>query len=139
MGRRATPHVTEAELEILQILWRQRSATVRDVQQVLDTTRPTGYTTVLKMLQIMTEKDLVTRDESERAHVYTAAVQEDDVQEEIVGHLLERVFAGSASKLVLRALSAKAATETELNEIRAMLDSLPELPSNDDGENDEHD
>ena len=139
MGRRATPHVTEAELEILQILWHHGAATVRDVQQVLDTTRPTGYTTVLKMLQIMTEKDLVTRDESERAHVYTAAVQENDVQEEIVGHLLERVFAGSASKLVLRALSAKAATQTELNEIRAMLDSLPELPPNDDGENHEHD
>jgi predicted transcriptional regulator len=116
--------VTDAELEILQILWQRGPGTVREVQEELDFIRPTGYTTVLKMLQIMTEKRLVARDKTERAHVYRSNVEEHDVQEEIVGHLLERVFAGSASKLVLRALSAKSASRRELNEIRALLDSL---------------
>ena len=100
MGRRASPHATDAELEILQVLWTQGPSTVRAVQQALDAIRPTGYTTVLKLLQIMTEKGFVRRDETQRAHVYQAAVSEEEVQEEIVNHLLDRVFSGSASKLV---------------------------------------
>jgi len=126
MGRRATPHATDAELEILQILWHEGPSTVRAVQQALDAIRPTGYTTVLKILQIMTEKDLVERDESERAHVYRAAVTEAEVQEEIVSHMVDRVFAGSASKLVFRALSATGASASELEAIRGMLDKLKE-------------
>ncbi len=124
MGRRASPHATDAELEILQVLWQHGPCTVRQAQQALNTIRPTGYTTVLKLLQIMTEKDLVVRDESQRAHVYQAAVTEEEVQQEIVTHLLDRVFAGSASQLVLRALSAKGASSGELDAIRQMLDTL---------------
>ena len=124
MGRRASPHATDAELEILQVLWQHGPCTVRQTQQALNTIRPTGYTTVLKLLQIMTEKDLVVRDEAQRAHVYQAAVTEEGVQQEIVTHLLDRVFAGSASQLVLRALSAKGASSGELDAIRQMLDTL---------------
>ena len=124
MGRRASPHATDAELEILQVLWQHGPGTVRQVQQALDAIRPTGYTTVLKLMQIMTDKGLVVRDESQRAHVYQAAVSEEDVQHEIVSHLLDRVFAGSASQLVMRALSAKGASTTELEAIRQMLDTF---------------
>ena len=124
MGRRASPHATDAELEILQVLWQQGPSTVREVQQALDAIRPTGYTTVLKLLQIMTDKGLARRDETQRAHVYEAAMTEEAVQEEIVSHMLDRVFSGSASKLVFRALSATGASPTELDEIRAMLDTL---------------
>jgi BlaI family transcriptional regulator, penicillinase repressor len=84
----------------------------------------TGYTTVLKMLQIMTEKGLVTRDESERSHVYQPAVSEDFVQRRLVGHLLERAFGGSAQKLVLQALAAKKSSPKELAEIRKLLDQM---------------
>ena len=122
MGRRASPHVTDAELEILQVLWQQGPSTVREVQEALDELRPTGYTTVLKLLQIMAEKALVDRDESQRAHIYEAAVAEAEVQEEIVGHLLDRVFSGSAVKLVSRALSSKVASPEELDAIRTLLD-----------------
>ncbi len=124
MGRRPTPHATEAEVEILQVLWQRGPSTVREVHAALDAVRRTGYTTVLKLLQIMQEKGMVDRDESERAHVYSAAATEADVQGEIVGHLVDRVFAGSASKLVLRALKAKPVDEKELRAIRAMLDGL---------------
>lgn len=124
MARRATPHATDAELEILQILWQHGPSTVRQVQEALDTVRPTGYTTVLKMLQIMTDKGLVHRDESQRAHVYEPSLTEEEVQTEIVGHLVDRVFAGSASKLVFRALSGKGASESELAEIQRLLDQL---------------
>ena len=124
MGRRATPHATDAELEILQVLWQQGPSTVRAVQETLDALRPTGYTTVLKLLQIMTDKGLTRRDESQRAHVYEAALTEEEVQEDIVNHMVDRVFSGSASKLVFRALSAKGASPSELEEIRTLLDTL---------------
>lgn len=124
MGRRASPHATDAELEILQVLWQQGPSTVREVQQALEAIRPTGYTTVLKILQIMTDKGLAHRDESQRAHVYEAATTEEAVQEEIVSHMLDRVFSGSASTLVFRALSAKGASPTELDAIRTMLDTM---------------
>jgi predicted transcriptional regulator len=124
MGRRASPHATNAELEILQVLWQQGPSTVRAVQETLDAIRPTGYTTVLKLLQIMTEKGLTRRDESQRAHVYEAALTEEEVQADIVTHMVDRVFAGSASKLVFRALSATEASPRELDEIRKLLDAL---------------
>ncbi len=124
MGRRATPHATDAELEILQVLWQQGPSTVRAIQETLDAVRPTGYTTVLKLLQIMTEKGFTRRDESQRAHVYEAALTEEEVQDDIVNHMVDRVFSGSASKVVFRALSAKGTSASELDEIRTLLDTL---------------
>lgn len=118
------PRPTDAELSILRVLWRGGPATVREVFEELRRAQDTGYTTVLKMLQIMTEKGLVKRDESERSHVYRAACPEQAVQRQLVGHLLERAFGGSAQKLVLQALAAKKSSPKELAEIRKLLDEL---------------
>lgn len=118
------PKPTEAELAILQVLWRHGASTVADVQRALNEVRPTGYTTVLKLLQIMTEKGLVTRDESRRAHVYQPALTEAETQQQLVGDLLDRAFSGSASRLVLRALSARRASPAELAQIRQLLDEM---------------
>jgi predicted transcriptional regulator len=120
----ATPKPTDAELAILRVLWRSGPATVRAIHTELARAADTGYTTVLKMLQIMTEKGLVKRDESERSHVYRSAFTEQQVQRRLVGHLLERAFGGSAKQLVLQALSAKKATPGELAEIRKFLDEM---------------
>jgi predicted transcriptional regulator len=111
---------TEAELAILTVLWRRGPSTVRQVAEGLG--RETGYTTILKLLQIMTEKRLVRRDESARTHVYEAASTEDQTQRQLVADLLNRAFGGSASKLVLQALAASRATPAELDEIRTLLD-----------------
>jgi BlaI family transcriptional regulator, penicillinase repressor len=118
------PRPTEAELAILQALWTRGPSTVAQVQELLSATRQTGYTTALKLLQIMTGKGLVTRDESRRAHVYHAALSETDTQQQLVGDLLERAFGGSASRLVVQALSTRRATAEELAEIRRMLDAM---------------
>src|SRR5512146_188534 len=107
------PKPTDAELAILRVLWEQGPSTVRQIQQVLDRARPTGYTTVLKLLQIMTEKGLVRRDESERSHVYRARYSEGQTQQQLLGDLLDRAFAGSTSKLVLQALSSRKASAEE--------------------------
>ena len=123
---------TDAELAILQVLWTQGPSTVRAVHEQLDRAESTGYTTVLKLLQIMLEKDLVTRDESQRAHVYTAAVDESVTQRRLVDDLLERAFGGSAQTLVMRALSADRVSADELDEIRALLDQLEAEETNDD-------
>jgi predicted transcriptional regulator len=114
---------TDAELEILSVLWRRGPSTVREVHEELETRR-VGYTTVLKLLQIMAEKGLVARDESERAHVYRARLPQDQAEKRLVGDLLERAFGGSASRLVLRALSSKKASPEEIERIRALLDEL---------------
>ena len=118
------PRPTPAELEILQVLWKQGPSTVRAIQGVLEQDRPTGYTTVLKLLQIMADKGLVTRDESQRAHVYAPVGAEGQTQGQLVGDLLERVFGGSAAKLVINALSVREASAEELAEIRRVLDKL---------------
>jgi BlaI family penicillinase repressor len=115
---------TDAELEILRVLWDRGPSTVREVQDVLGAQREVGYTTVLKLLQIMYEKGLVRRDESARTHVYEAGVARDRTQNALVGDLVDRAFGGSASALVLGALSAKPATREELAEIRRLLDEL---------------
>jgi len=120
----ATPRPTDAELAILRVLWQRGPSTVRDVQQVLSASQGSGYTTVLKLLQIMTEKGLVVRDESERAHVYAARQSEGRTQRQLLGDLVDRAFGGSSAKLVLRALSERAATSEELRDIRALLDQL---------------
>ena len=112
---------TDAELAILRVLWSRGPSTVREVAEVLG--RDDSYTTVLKLLQIMTEKKLVQRDESARTHVYEAVVSEDQTQKQIVGDLLDRVFDGSAAKLVLQALASAKASPEELAEIRRLLDT----------------
>ena len=113
---------TEAELEILAVLWQRRAATVREVHEVLNATKPTVYTTVLKMLQIMTEKGLVKRDESGKAHIYHPAIAQEETQKRFAGDLLNKPFGGSAAQLVMRVLETKPADENELNQIRQMLD-----------------
>ena len=124
MSKTLIPRPTDAELSILRVLWRIGPATVRAIHDELNQVQETGYTTALKMLQIMIEKGLVRRDETERSHVYESAVSEQQVQRQLVGHLLDRAFGGSAQKLVLQALEAKKASPVELAEIRRMLDEL---------------
>lgn len=118
------PRPTDAELGILRVLWKRGACTVRQVHDELGARAAVGYTTILKLLQIMTEKGLVTRDESRRTHVYQARRPEDVTQRQLVGDLLDRAFAGSAQKLVMQALEVKKATPEELAEIRALLDRL---------------
>jgi len=118
------PRPTDAELEILKVLWRRGPCTVREVFDSLSESKQTGYTTVLKLMQIMAEKGLVRRDESERAHRYEAALAEEETQRQLVGDLLRRAFDGSAKRLVMQALSAERASADELEEIRRLLDRL---------------
>jgi predicted transcriptional regulator len=117
-----TPRPTDAELEILTVLWSRGPSTVRSVHEAIVERRPAQYTTVLKQLQIMDEKGLVKRDESERAHVYTAAQPQEATQAQLAGDLLQRAFAGSATSLLLGALSAQKPTKKELAELRKFLD-----------------
>jgi BlaI family penicillinase repressor len=118
------PRPTDGELAILRVLWERGASTVRQVHETLEARRPAGYTTVLKLLQIMTEKGLVRRDESERAHVYEARVPREETERQLVGDLLERAFSGSASALVMRALSSKKTSPEELARIRRLLDEM---------------
>jgi predicted transcriptional regulator len=111
-------------LAILTVLWQRGPSTVRDVHQALSTSQGSGYTTVLKILQIMTEKGLVVRDESQRAHVYAAKLSEGRTQRQLLGDLVDRAFGGSSAQLVLRALSERPASSDELRDIRALLDQL---------------
>ncbi len=115
---------TDAELEILGVLWDRGPSTVREVHDVLNQTKPIGYTTVLKFMQIMAEKTLVRRAEVQvlRAHVYEATLPREQTQQQIVGDLVGRAFAGSAAELVMRALSTKRTTPQELAKIRELLD-----------------
>jgi predicted transcriptional regulator len=124
MKKSKLPKPTEAELAILRVLWHRGPSTVREVWEQISPEQQTGYTTALKIMQIMAEKGLVKRDESARSHVYEPAVSEEHTQRQVVRHLLERVFAGSASKLVMQALSAKKATPQDLAEIRKLLDEM---------------
>jgi len=123
---KTTPRPTDAELAILRVLWRRGPSTVRQVHEDLERRSATGYTTVLKLLQIMTEKGLVERDESQRAHVYVSRLPEEQTLGQLVGDLLDRAFEGSSSRLVMRALESRPATREELSEIRRMLDSMEE-------------
>jgi BlaI family transcriptional regulator, penicillinase repressor len=116
------PRPTEAELELLRILWEKEPATVREIYDALNQERPSGYTTVLKMLQIMTAKGLVERDEANRAHVYRAAMGQDAMQSRMLKDLSVRLFAGSAAQLALHALAMEPASAGELDEIRALIE-----------------
>ena len=120
------PKPTDAELEILQLLWQLGPSTVRSVFEVMSTRRTVGYTTVLKMLQIMTDKKLVERDVSQRSHIYTARMTQEQTQEQLIGHLAKRAFGGSSAQLVMHALSSEKASADELAQIRMLLDGLEE-------------
>lgn len=118
---KAKSRPTSAELDILGVLWQQGPSTVRDVYEILNARKPAAYTTVLKFMQIMHEKGIVTRDEHAKAHVYKAVPTEDQTQKSLVSDLLERAFRGSALKLVQHVLETKAASRDELAEIRRMI------------------
>ena len=113
---------TNAELEILGILWESGPLTVKEVHEIIRTSRDVGYTTILKLMQLMTEKGLLERDETERSHVYAAVAPERKVKGRLVSDLLDRAFGGSAAQLVQQLLSAKRTTPAELEEIRSILD-----------------
>ena len=124
MTDRQPPRPTDAELAILRVLWQRGPSTVRDVHEELNQQSPTGYTTVLKLLQIMTDKGLVVRDEAQRAHIYESRYGEQKTQRQLLGDLADRAFGGSSAKLVLQALSGRKSTTEELNEIRELLQQL---------------
>jgi predicted transcriptional regulator len=113
---------TDAELEILTVLWSRGPCTVREVHETITKRRPAQYTTMLKLLQIMTEKGLVQRNEQQRAHVYQAARSREWTQRQLAGDLIQRAFGGSAKSLVLGVLSARKTSKRELAEIRKLLD-----------------
>jgi len=127
MGR-VQPKPTDTELAILRVLWERGPSTVRQVHEVLADTRDTGYTTTLKLMQIMADKGLVTRNESARTHIYSAAAGQEQTEHALVKDLVDRAFGGSAAALVLRALSAKGTSAAELREIRRLIDDYREKP-----------
>ncbi|HXG54094.1 MAG TPA: BlaI/MecI/CopY family transcriptional regulator [Vicinamibacterales bacterium] len=121
-----TPRPTDTELAILRVLWERGASTVRQVHDTMSLARPTAYTTALKMLQIMTEKGLVRRDETDRTHIYQARHTEEQTQGQLVRDLLDRAFGGSATKLVMQALASRRSSADELTEIRKLIDDREE-------------
>ena len=124
MKKSRLPKPTEAELAVLCVLWQRGPSTVREVWEQIAPTQRIGYTTALKIMQIMFEKGLLKRDERARSHVYAASISQEQTQRQVISHLLERVFSGSAPKLVMQALATKKATPPELAEIRKLLDEM---------------
>ena len=122
MSRSTAPRPTDAELAILRILWERGPSTVRQVHEILANERQAAYTTALKLLQIMTEKGLVERDERDRTHIYRARLSEETTQRQLVRDLLDRAFGGSSGKLVMQALATKRASADELRDIRKAID-----------------
>ena len=123
MSRASLPRPTDAELAILRILWDRGPSTVRQVHDVLARDRQAAYTTALKLLQIMTEKGLVDRDERDRTHIYHARLGEEQTQRQLVRDLVDRAFGGSAMKLVMQALASRRASPEELRDIRKAIDN----------------
>jgi len=123
MAKIIQPRPTDGELEILRVLWQRGDSTVRDVYDALSKTRPLGYTTVLKMMQIMADKGLVSRDEDQRAHVYSVRVPQEQTQRQMVRDLLRSAFNDSASQLVMQALASRKTSSKELAQIRQLLDA----------------
>jgi predicted transcriptional regulator len=115
---------TKLELSILKVLWEAGPHSVREIQKILDETKPTGYTTVLKMLQIMTEKGLVERDESVRPQIYRAKYSQEQTQRHLVSDLLQRAFGGSVKALVMQALASKKSSAKDLDAIEKLLDRI---------------
>ena len=124
MARSKTLRPTDRELTILRILWDNGPCTVRQVNEAMNADGSTGYTTTLKLMQIMTDKGLLRRDDSQFKHIFKPALTEAKAQKQLVGDMLERAFCGSAEKLVMRALSAKKISARELASIRKMLDEF---------------
>jgi predicted transcriptional regulator len=118
------PKPTESELEILNILWDMQTATVRAVHEELSKTKPGGYTTTLKLMQIMFEKGLVTRDDSSKTHIYKPAVTRQKTQKQFLDKMINTLFAGSSTELVLQALGNQKSSKDELDEIQKYLDNL---------------
>lgn len=121
---------TSSELEILNVLWEKESATVREVFEVISANKSVTYTTVLKLMQIMTEKGLVERDEEGKAHLYRAAIPQNETQKGLVSDLLEKVFRGSAMQLVQNLLEAKKTSPEEMKEIRQMIEKAEKEAKN---------
>ena len=115
---------TESELEILQILWTKGLATVRDVHEVLSKTKNAGYTTTLKLMQIMNEKGLVKRDDSMRTHIYQASVNKEKTQKHLLGKMIDSLFGGNTTQLVMQALGEHKANPEELQKIQELLNDL---------------
>jgi BlaI family transcriptional regulator, penicillinase repressor len=122
MSNKPLQKPTASELEILRVLWSRGPSTVRDVYEALCEKKPTGYTTVLKMLQIMTTKGSVRRNEDQRAHVYEACVPAEKTKQQLAGDVLQRVFEGSASQLMMHALAGHRTSREEIEELRRLLD-----------------
>ncbi|WP_153800739.1 BlaI/MecI/CopY family transcriptional regulator [Foetidibacter luteolus] len=115
---------TESELEILQVLWEKGKATVREVHEELSVYKDSGYTTTLKLMQIMYDKGLVARDDSSKTHIYEALVSRDSTQKQMVGKMVTSLFGGSTSQLVMQALGSTPPSQQELDEIQKLLDNL---------------
>jgi BlaI family transcriptional regulator, penicillinase repressor len=124
MATTKTIKPTESELEILQILWRKGNASVREVHEELLVTKEAGYTTTLKLMQIMHEKGLVKRDDSIKTHIYQAAVSKEKTQKHLLNKMIDTVFGGSPGELVMQALGNHKASAEELEEIQKILDNL---------------
>jgi len=116
------PKPTEAELELLRVLWEKGPATVRELHDAINLQRPVVYTSVLKILQIMTEKGLVEREESGKAHIYQAAASQEHTQNQLLRDLSERLFSGSAAQLAMHALAMQPTSDEELDEIRNLIE-----------------
>lgn len=124
MTRIRTTKPTESELEILSILWDKKNASVRSVHEELSKIKDAGYTTTLKLMQIMYEKELVTRDDSSKTHIYSPAVTREKTQNQFLDRIINGLFAGSASELVLQALGNNSTSEAELDKIKQLIDDL---------------
>ena len=124
MASRKRPEPTDAELAILSVLWQKGPSTVREVNTAINEEKRTGYTTTLKLMQIMVDKGLLIRDASQFKHRFEAAVSEEKTQRQVVGHLLDRVFEGSAEKLVMQVLSTKKVSKKDLAKIRQLIDRM---------------
>ena len=124
MMTKKTPHPTDSELEILQLLWQKGASSVRNINDILNEKRAVGYTTTLKMMQIMLEKGLVNRNEDQRTHIYSAAVQEQDTQKKLLDNFVASAFRGASMKMVIQALGNHDASKEELNEIKALIKEI---------------
>ncbi len=124
MAKKQTPRPTDSELEILRILWENGASTVKTVNEKLNEKKESGYTTTLKMLQIMYEKNLVVRDENERSHVYKAAINQNEIQKVLLDKLLTTAFSGSAANLVMQALGNSQPSKEELKKIKELLNQI---------------
>jgi predicted transcriptional regulator len=125
--RQSLPKPTEGELELLRVLWEKGPATVRELHDAVNLQRAVGYTSVLKILQIMTEKGLVEREESAKAHIYRAAASQQDTQNQLLRDLSERLFSGSAAQLAMHALAMQPASAEELEEIRTLIEQKRQM------------